>query len=208
MSSAKVRILVAGVAVAGSQAGHLLAYQVRFGAAAQSLQSTGSHGYFPNVLKTSVGVTCALALAGLFAIGFARVLGGRPVRGQARPQYLRLLAVLYTVQLTVFAGQELAEAVVAGLPMGSVAALLLWGTLGQMPVALVAAAGLRWLLVRVESAVSVIRLVLSAHPHPFDPVRALANFRPAPAQEPFFASVAGHSAAKRGPPTSFRLSFS
>lgn len=199
---------MAAVAVAGSQAGHLLAYQARFGTAAQSLQSTGAHGYFPAVLKAGVGLACLLALAGLFAIGLARVLGGRPVRRDSAPQYLRLLAAVYTMQLTVFAGQEAAEALIAGLPTGSVADLLLWGTLGQLPVALVAAAGLRWLLVRFEAAVAVIRLALTVPPHPVRPVGRVDTARPALEREPFFASVAGRSAAKRGPPSSLRLSFS
>jgi hypothetical protein len=208
VSSRRVKLLVAGAAVAGSQAGHLLAYQVRFGAAAQSLQSTGAHGYFPGAVKAWAGVACMLALTGLFAIGLARVIGGRPVRGHPAPQYLRLLAALYTVQLAVFSGQEVAEALVAGLPVGSVAGLLLWGTLGQLPVALVAAAGLRWILTRIEPAVSVLRVALAmrpVRPHPFG---AVVLAWPAPERELFFASVAGHAAPKRGPPSSLRLSFS
>ncbi len=199
---------MAAVAIGGSQAGHLLAYQVRFGAAAQSLQSTGAHGYLPGVVKASVGVACMLALTGLFAIGIARAVGGRPVRTRSAPQYLRLLAALYTMQLTVFAGQEVAEALVAGLPTASVADLLLWGTLGQLPVALVAAAGLRWLLARFEAAVSVIRIALAMRPGLSLPVVAAIMARPALESEPLFASAAGRSAAKRGPPLSLRLSFS
>jgi hypothetical protein len=208
VSTGRVKVLVAGVAVAGSQAGHLIAYQARFGAAAQSLQSTGVHGYFPGVLKASVGVACMLALTGLFVIGLARVLGGRPDRGQSAPQYLRLLAVLYTVQLIVFAGQEVAEALVAGLPVGSVATLLLWGTLGQLPVAMVAAVGLRWLLARFDSAVSVIRVVLATRLGQPRPVGSVIVAWPACEREPFFASAAGRSASKRGPPSSLRLSSS
>ncbi len=208
VSRLRVKLGVAGVAVAGSQAGHLIAYQARFGAAAQSLQSTGVHGYFPGVLKASVGVACMLALAGLLAIGLARVLGGRPGRGHAAPQYLRLLALLYTVQLTVFAGQEVAEALVAGLPVGSVASLLLWGTLGQLPVAMVAAVGLRWLLARFDSAVSVIRVVLATRLGQPRPVGTVIVVWPARERKPFFASAAGRSASKRGPPSSLRLSLS
>lgn len=199
---------MAAVAIGGSQAGHLLAYQVRFGAAAQSLQSSGAHGYLPGVVKASVGVACMLALTGLFAIGIARAVGGRPVRTRSAPQYLRLLAALYTMQLTVFAGQEVAEALVAGLPTASVADLLLWGTLGQLPVALVAAAGLRWLLARFEAAVSVIRVALAMRPGRPQPAVAAIMAWPAVESEPLIASHAGRSAAKRGPPLSLRLSFS
>ncbi len=208
MSSRRVRLLVAAVAVSGSQAGHLLAYQARFGAAAQSLQSTGAHGYFPGAVKASIGVACMLALTGLFAIGLARVAGGRPVRRESAPQYLRLLAILYTAQLAIFAGQEVAEALVAGLPVGSVADLMLWGTLGQLPVALVAAAGLRWLSVRFESAVSVIRFALAMHSGRPHPIATVVVVWPDTEREPLFAATTGRSAAKRGPPSSLRLIFS
>ncbi len=208
MAAKRTWLYVLGFGSLSSQAGHLLAYQFRFGAAAQSLQSAGAHGYFPGVLKASVGMACVLGLTGLFAIGLARIVSGRPVRGDSAPQYFRLLAALYTVQLTIFSGQEVAEALVAGLPVGSVADLLLWGTLGQLPVALVAAAGLRWLLVGLESAVSVIRVALSARPRPPHPVGAVVTVWPPLEREPFFASVAGRSSAKRGPPSSLRLSFS
>jgi hypothetical protein len=208
MAAKRTWLYVLGLGLLSSQAGHLLAYQVRFGAVAQQLESTGAHAYFPVAVKTSLGVVAALVLAGLFTIGLARNLAGRLIRPDSAPQYLRLLAALYTVQLAIFAGQEAGEAVVAGLPTGSVADLLLWGTLGQLPVALVAAAGLRWLLVRLEAAVSVIRLALAVPAHPVLPVGAVITPRPAPALEPFCASVAGRSAAKRGPPSSLRLSFS
>jgi hypothetical protein len=208
VSSGRVRLLVAAVAVAGSQAGHLLAYQVRFGAAAQSLQSAGAHGYFPGVVKASVGVACMLTLTGVFAIGLARIVSGRPVRSDSAPQYLRVLAALYTVQLTIFAGQEVAEALVAGLPVGSPADLLLWGTLGQLPVALVAAAGLRWLLARFEPAASVMRIALAMHSGLPHPIATVVVVWPATEREPLFASAPGRSATKRGPPSSLRFSFS
>jgi len=208
VSSGRVRLLVAAIAISGSQAGHLLAYQVRFGAAARSLQSTGAHGYFPSVVKAAVGVACVLALTGLFAIGLARMVSGRPVRRDSAPQYLRLLAALYTLQLTVFAGQEVAEALAAGLPVGSAADLLLWGTLGQLPVALVAAAALRWLLLRFDSAVSIIGVALAAGPSRTHPAGTSVMVWPAPEPNPFFATVAGQSPAERGPPPSLRLSFS
>lgn len=199
---------VLGIGLLSSQAGHLIAYQARFGAAAHSLQSTGAHGYFPGVVKVSVGVACMLALTGLFAIGLARVLSGRPVRRGSAPQYLRLLAALYTLQLACFAGQETAEALVAGLPASSVASLLLWGTLGQLPVALVAAAELCLLLTRFESAVALIRFAVAARPMTLDPVWAVLAVQATPEHEHVVAPVARTSPAKRGPPSSLRLSFS
>jgi putative effector of murein hydrolase LrgA (UPF0299 family) len=206
VSSRKVKLLLAGAAVAASQAGHLLAYEARFGTAANALQSTGAHGYFPVVVKAAVGVACMLGLTGLFAIGLARALGGRRVDGDSAPQYVRLLAVLFTMQLAVFAGQEVAEALAAGVPVSSVGDLLLWGTLGQLPVALVAAAALRWLLARFESAVSVIRVGLALRAGRQLPAGTVVIVWPGTEREPRFASAAGRAAAKRGPPSSLRLS--
>jgi hypothetical protein len=58
------RILtVLGVAIAGSQAGHLLAYQLRFGATAQQVQSSGAHAYFPLLARTSLGIAAIVLLA-------------------------------------------------------------------------------------------------------------------------------------------------
>ena len=66
-----------GLAMLGSQAGHLLAYQLRFGAVAQHVQSSGAHAYFPVLAKTSLGVVASAILAGLFITGLARALTGR-----------------------------------------------------------------------------------------------------------------------------------
>ncbi len=190
----------------GSQAGHLLAYQVRFGAAAQQLQGSGAHSYFPGLVRTSLGVAAALLLAGVFVIGLARILGGRSVRPDSAPHYLRLLAVLYTAQLTFFAGQEVGEALIAGTPIDSVANFLLWGTLGQLPVAVVAAAGLRWLMARLEYAINEIRIALATRPKQISwvglpAVPHLGHH----SLELVLIFVAGASLAKRAPPSSLRL---
>ena len=198
---------VLAVGVLGSQAGHLLAYQVRFGVAATQLQSSGAHAYFPGVVRTSVGLIAALVLAGLFVVGLARILSGRSTRPDSAPNLLRLVAVLYTLQLAWFAGQEVGEALLAGMPVDSVAHLLLWGTLGQLPVAVIAAASLRWLLARFESAITEIRVALAAVPKPLSPPIAIAV--PVWGHDNralTLRSVAGASLAKRGPPSSLRFS--
>jgi hypothetical protein len=198
---------VLAVGVLGSQAGHLLAYQVRFGVAATQLQSSGAHAYFPGVVRTSVGLIAALVLAGLFVVGLARILSGRSIRPDSAPNLLRLVAVLYTLQLAWFAGQEVGEALLAGMPVDSVAHLLLWGTLGQLPVAVIAAASLRWLLARFESAITEIRVALAAVPKPLSPPIAIAV--PVWGHDNralTLRSVAGASLAKRGPPSSLRFS--
>jgi hypothetical protein len=180
--------IVLAVSVLAAQAGHLLAYQIRFGAAAQQVQSSGIHSYFPNAVRGSLGITAALALTALFLIGLARVLSGLSIRPGSAPQYARLVATLFTVQLLFFAAQEMSEAWVGGTKVASVADLLLWGTLGQLPVTLIAAAGLRWLLARFESAVHV---ALVRNPADRNRLRVPA---------------AGASLAKRGPPSSLRFS--
>jgi hypothetical protein len=196
-------VTVLGAALLGSQAGHLLAYQLRYGAAAQQLQSGGAHAYFPTTVRAALGVAAALVLAGGFVIGLARVLGGRPVRRGSAPPYLRLVATLFTIQLALFAAQEVGEAMVARLAADSAAHLVLWGTLGQLPVALVAAAGLRWLLVRFDDAVAQLRIGLVSIPI------TLAGFvwvgiDHVLVHEP----TALLFLAKRGPPSSLRFSSS
>ena len=195
------------VGVTGSQAGHLVAYQVQFGAAAQHLQSSGAHAYFPGLIRTSLGVAAAIMLGGIFVIGLARMLSGRPVRHGSEPHYLRLVAVLYTVQLAVFAGQEVAESVLAGAPVASPAHLLLWGTLGQLPVAVIAAAGLHWLLIRVDSAIGEIRIALAAAPRQLAWAAIVVRLWGHATKKLILGSVAGASLAKRGPPSSLRVSF-
>jgi hypothetical protein len=196
------------LAALSSQAGHLLAYELRFGGSAQQIQSSGAHAYYPILAKTILGLAAMAALAALLVIGLARVVGAKAsIRSDPAHAYLGLLAVLFTVQLGLYAGQEVVEAALAGVPADSAAHLLLWGTLGQLPVAIASALALRWLLVRFDSAVHEIRL-------------ALAHLRLAPASEPpvvipvwwashvalLLSRVAGASLIKRGPPSSVRFS--
>jgi hypothetical protein len=208
MVTARRTWLLLGLGALGSQAGHLLAYQVRFGAAAQQVQSTGAHAYFPALAKTGLGIAGLAVLAALFVIGLARVIGRRtPVRADSAPSPLSLIAALYAIQLTCFVTQELAEAAIGGMPASSAADLLLWGAMGQLPIAVVAAIAMRWLLVRFEAAVEGMRF-------------AIAEFRVAPrlilpaavaiscgtSRAWLLSRVAGASLIKRGPPSSVRFS--
>jgi hypothetical protein len=189
------------VAVLAAQAGHLLAYQLRFGAAAQLIQSSGAHVYFPGLVRASLGVAAALILCGVFVVGLARALSGRSIRPNSTPPFLRLLAAVFTIQLAWFAGQEVVEALVVGAPVASVADLLLWGTLGQLPVAVVAAAGLRWLLARFEAAITAIRIALASIPRRlFSPGIAIPVWGDTD-RSVVLRSAAGASLAKRGPPS-------
>jgi hypothetical protein len=196
---------VLGLAALGSQAGHLLAYQLRFGAAAQHVQSTGAHGYFPLLAKTSLGAVGAAMVAGLLLIGLARVLTSRPSsRVIAGPSYLGLLAIVFTVQLACFVGQEVGESLLAGAPVDSAPHLMLWGTLGQLPVAALATMALGWLARRYESAVNDVRALLDTRPSS-PPLAALAiPMWVAPGRALLLSQIAGASLSKRGPPVSSR----
>lgn len=141
---------VLGIAVAGSQAGHLLAYELRFGPAAQAVQSSGAHAYFPLVFRTILGAAALAIIASLFLIGVARLATGRRIEPGSTPSLLRLLATLYTLQLLFFLVQETLE----GSPAGE---LFLWGLVGQLPVAFVSAVGVRWLLARLGPALGRLR---------------------------------------------------
>jgi hypothetical protein len=201
-------VAVLGVGLLGSQAGHLLAYQVRFGGAAQQLQSSGAHAYFPTTLRAGLGAAAALVLTAAFVIGLARRLSGQSIQRNSSPPYLRLVAVLFTIQLSTFAGQEVGEALVAGMPVDSAAHLLLWGTLGQLPAALVAAAGLRWLLARFESAVTQLRVALASIPRQISPTGIAVSVSVHHDRGFHLKPTTSAWLAKRGPPSSLRLSSS
>jgi hypothetical protein len=191
-----------GVGLAGSQAGHLLTFQLVFGSAAQHLQSTGAHAYFPFLAKTALGAAAAVLLAGMFVIGLARVVSGQSrVKKGSKNSFVQLVALLFTIQLTCFISQEVAEATIAGTGVASAASLLLWGTLGQLPVAAVAAVGLRWLLTNFDSAVDELRAVLTAVRTPLIPTLVTVQPWPAPAGA-FLISRLAPLRNKRGPPTS------
>jgi len=206
MTGRRKVLAILGLGLLGSQAGHLLAYQIRFGAAAQQIQSTGAHAYFPFVAKTALGAAAAALIGALLVIGLARILSGRRIGSTTEPSYVSLFAILFSLQLAAFVAQEVAEALVAGSNMGSAPDLMLWGTLGQLPIAAIAALAFRWVSARVQAAVGLIR----------DVVGATALIRPAPLVAiPVYAAsdramltsrLAWSNLAKRGPPASSRIS--
>jgi hypothetical protein len=192
--------LIVLLGAVAAQAGHLLIYQLLFGAAAQQVQSSGAHAYFPSVIKGALGAAAAITLGGLFLAGLARILTGRVKRGEA-PSFLRLLAALFTIQLAVFVAQETAEAAIGGLPGTSIDGLLLLGTLGQLPVAAFAAFALRFLLVEVVPALAEVRLYLAAPQQPLGLVAAPTPLRVADVEDLLRSRLATHSVRKRGPPS-------
>jgi hypothetical protein len=200
---AKRALAIAGLAVAGAQAGHLVAYQLRYGAAAAQLESTGAHAYYPALVKTVLGAAALVVIGALLVIAAARIAeGGQRRRIAAGPSFLNLLAVLFTLQLGWYIGQELTEAMVAGVAPDSGANLLLWGMVGQLPVALVATLVLKWLAVRFEAAVAALRwtrvLTLAA------PAMPLVIGRALPIAVPAVALSCPAVLVKRGPPTFLR----
>ena len=194
-----------GFAVLISQLGHLLVYELQFGSAAQRVQSIGAHAYFPTLAKTTLGLAAAAVLASLLVVGAARLVTGGRMRAVAGgPSYLTLLGALFTIQLVVFGLQETAESIAAGTAIATAPHLLLIGSVGQLPVALLAALALKWLLVRFESALTDLRV--ARHP---------VRIHLAPAAVLILAwnhfdiarrPAACASLAKRGPPTSLRFS--
>lgn len=207
MSARRITLAVVGLGLLGSQAGHLLAYQLRFGAAAQHVQSSGAHLYFPLVAKTTIGAVAAALVAAIFLIGLARVLAGRSlVRARSQPAYVGLLAMLYTFQLAFFVGQEMTESMFAGAGVDSAAHLLLWGTLGQLPVAAITALALWWLASRFEAALDEIRFSLAAGHGPQWPAMVAIPTLAASPRAVLLSQAAGRSLRKRGPPSSLRFS--
>jgi hypothetical protein len=197
---------VLALGLLGSQAGHLLAYQVRFGAGAQQIQSSGAHAYFPLVAKTALGAAAAALIGALLLVGLARILSGRRIKSASEPSYVSLLAVLFSIQLAAFVAQEVAEAIIAGNRVASAPDLMLWGTLGQLPIAVIGALAFRWLSARIEVAVGLIRDMLRATiPLQAEPSIAITVYA-ASDRALLMSRVARSHMAKRGPPSSSRLS--
>jgi len=192
--------LILLVGAVAAQAGHLLTYQLLFGAAAQQVQSSGAHAYFPALVKTALGAAAAITLVSLFLVALARILRGRIQPGHAS-SYVRLLAALFTIQLVVFASQETIEATLSGGPTSSVDGLLLAGTLGQLPVAVFAAFALRFLLVQVVPALAEVGLYVEPL-QPLAPVLAVVLVPVVTDEDLLRSSLAAHSIRKRGPPSS------
>ena len=194
------RLALGGLALGlvASQAGHLFIYGLIYGPSAGHVQSTGAHAYFPALVKTGFGLTAAFLLLALAVVGLARVLAGRRLRGAPAPGFLRLLAMLFCLQLSVFIVQESVE-MAAGAPTTSAAALLLWGSLGQLPVAVLAAIALRWIAVRVAPAVASL-LQPMAGPIRLTQYVVAVRALPLPVQAATSLDALSLTFTRRGPP--------
>ena len=183
-----------------SQAGHLLVFQIQFGSAALAVQGRGAHAYFPAFAKTSLGIVAAVILSAALVVGASRLLEGRPRQAIcAGPTYLGLLARLFSVQLAFFFAQETIEALMAGTAVPSSTHLLLFGTLGQLPVALIAALALKWLATRFETALITLRHALATTSGAAEPAElVLLRWEAVPRLA--LAATCPSAYVKRGPP--------
>lgn len=203
--SLKLGGVLIGFGAVLSQLGHLLVYQLQFGSAALAVQSTGAHSYFPTLVKTSLGLGAAAVLSSLMVVCVARFVSrgrGRSMAGG--PSYLRVLGALFTIQLAFFGVQETIESMAAGSAVASAPHLLLIGSIGQLPVAILGALALKWLLVRFVSAVTEIRVALASVRKSSSPLVVVVS---AWSHDDLVRRPkAGASLAKRGPPSSLRFS--
>jgi hypothetical protein len=188
------------VVLAASQVGHLLASVLRRGPGAPGLGGAGAHAYVPTLVTVLLGAAGGVVLAALLVMAAARVVtAGRESRGGSeRGPLLDLAAVLFALQLGIFLVQEVAEAVASGGALPTAGDLLLWGSLGQLPVALVAALVLAWLSRQVEAAIVDLEAA-AGRPLAPRPILAPLHAWTSPPAPPRAGAVAG-AAAQRAPP--------
>jgi len=187
------------VAVASPPLGHLLVYQAREGAVATHEQSSGAHAYFPGFAATLGAALGATLLGSLLVTAGARLVAGRRrgLRPAKRWSFIDVLAAVFTIQVGTYAAQEAAEALAMGAAMPPIPGLVLWGALGMLPVAVLAAIALTWLSVHLEAAVRRLRSVAipaGRHPSVEIPLPVRLDFR-----DPLKVVAIG-AVAKRGPP--------
>jgi hypothetical protein len=180
MRSRRPTVLAMPLVLAASQVGHLVATELRQGPHSLTPGHSGAHAYIPMLLAMVLGTAGAIVMAALMLVAAARARrAGRQVATPAhRGCLLDYAAVLFAAQLAIFLVQETVESLVAGGPTPTVAGLVLWGTIGQLPVAALAAPLMRALLSRVESAADELaaaprplatRPALAPVPHAFTP---------------------------------------
>jgi len=187
-----------------AQAGHLIAYQLEFGATAQAVQSQGAHAYFPGFAKAGLGIVAVALLSSLLLIGVARLFPGQPVVVTGRgPSYISLLAILFTVQLACFIAQETVESLAAGEAAPSAFNLIFLGTVGQLPVAVLGALALKWLAIRVAAALVTVRTELAVTLTALAPALLLIPL-PESVAIPALAETCPTVYTKRGPPAILR----
>lgn len=151
------------IGAVGAQAGHLLAYQARFGGSALTLQRGGAHAYFLPTAGLALGAVAVPVLGALLVIAWARLFAGRRLGLQVRAGWrvLDVLPLLFALQLAIYAAQETLEALAYGTRAPPLVDLLLWGALGQLPVAAVGAMALAWISTRLGGALAAFDIRLA-----------------------------------------------
>jgi hypothetical protein len=194
---------VVALALFASQLGHLIAYQLRFGRQAAQIETTGVHAYLPSLMATTGAIAGGVLIGGLLVIALARLLvrSACGARRQASVSFVTLLSVLFTLQLAFFMAQETIESLSSTGELTSPMALVLWGTLGQLPVALLCAVVVRWLTARFETALQAITEAVRRLNVTF----GLGATSAAPVARcvdlaRLLSQVSGRSGLKRGPP--------
>src|SRR6202051_202059 len=152
-------VLAVFTTVSASQLGHLITYFVRFGSGALAAQSTGVHAYYPSIGVLAGGLGGTTVLFALAAIALARLIAGRAagLRVTSGWRIWELFAALFTIQLAIYAGQETMESILAHAPVAGALDLILLGSIGQLPAALIAAVAISWISKRFTGAVAVLR---------------------------------------------------
>lgn len=140
--------------LASAQLGHFLTYLARFGGAAGWHEAGGVHSYYVPLAAGLGGALAVVLMSSLVVLAAARsTLMMRPgCRPRSTVRFLDVLVATFASQLAIFLAQELIETLVAGHALSSPVRLLVWGALGQLPAAAIAAALIVWLLTRVEAA--------------------------------------------------------
>ena len=181
--------------LAASQAGHLLAWQLRQGPRGLPARGSGVHAYVPALTAVVFGAAAVAILAALSVVAVARLgrlgrVGRQPAAARLRRiPLLDMAAVLFVVQLAVYLAQETPEASWGGQPRPDLADLLLWGSLGQVPAAIAAGAALSWLTIRFEAAMGELQTSMSSFP--LSPAPALAPVRVWDASRSSYAADSG-----------------
>jgi hypothetical protein len=160
------------------------------------------HFYYPAISATTSALTGGILMTCLALLAAAQVLrGAAPGRRLRRTTTIgSVLPMLFTAQLVLFIGQETVESLIAGC-VPSPVEMLLWGIVGQLPAAIVAAALVSWLSARMEAAWDVI--VSASAELVADHLTGVRETCPAPASpvSPALTSTFPGAFRKRGPPT-------
>lgn len=188
------------VVLAASQVGHLLSAELRQGPRALAPVGTGAHSYVPALTTLALGAAGAAVLAAVLVVAAAQVASASSAAAgrRHRVSVLDLAAALFALQLALFLVQETLEAAAWGTPLPDIGALLLWGCLGQLPVAVLAALAMSWLGSRFEAAVDELAAA-AGQPLASRPALTEAHQGPpahaAPPARRFIGAV-----SQRGPP--------